>query len=226
MVGGQQEAIRVPGDAPGPGPGTTHLHHTDGPSPGRGSQESDQKRPALGKKQHEQPSTDRGREVSASGWGEPRRQLAPRMGRQPCEGTWAPPALLCPGAALTHCQEKHTLSSSLESKEDKSPQPSPLHHHLCLSVLSVCVCVCVSYTTHTHRFGARLKGNFPHLLSRDCFSFSLSSKKKKTSCQVAQPNLLSPPEGSLHSAKPLELPVSPGTGREERYGDKGVSLKQ
>ena len=149
MVGGQQEAIRVPGDAPGPGPGTTHLHHTDGPSPGRGSQESDQKRPALGKKQHEQPSTDRGREVSASGWGEPRRQLEPRMGRRPCEGTWAPPALLCPGAALTHYQEKHTLSSSLESKEDESPQPSPLHHHLCLSVLSVCVCVCVLHT-HTH----------------------------------------------------------------------------
>ena len=93
--GGQQEAIRVPGDAPGPGPGTTHLHHTDGPSPGHGSQESDRKRPALGKKQHEQPSTDRGREVSASGWGEPRRQLAPRTGRWPCEASRAPPALLC-----------------------------------------------------------------------------------------------------------------------------------
>ena len=72
MVGEQQEAIRVPGDPPGPGPGATCLHPTDGPSPGHGTQESDQKRPALGKKQHEQPSTDRGRgEVIASGWESP-----------------------------------------------------------------------------------------------------------------------------------------------------------
>lgn len=145
-------------------------------------------------------------------------------GGRPCEGTWGPPALLCPGAALTHCQEKHTLSSSSESKEDKSPQPSPLHHSLCLSVspscLSVSLCVCLSLT-HTQRFGAHLKGNFPHLLSRDCFSFSLFSKNKKTkntSCQMAQPSQLSPPEGSLRSAKPLELTVSPGTGREEVWG--------
>ena len=96
---------RVPGDPPGPGPGTTRLHHTDGPSPGHGSQESDRKKPVLGKKQHEQPSTERWRgEVSASGWGEPRRQLAPRTGRRPCEGSWVPPALLCPGAALTHAR--------------------------------------------------------------------------------------------------------------------------
>lgn len=97
------EVSSVPGDPLGPGPGTTHLHHTDGSSPGRGSQESDRKRPALWKKQHEQLSTDKGRgEVRASGWGEPRRQLAPRTGRRPCEASRVPPALLCPGAALTH----------------------------------------------------------------------------------------------------------------------------
>lgn len=122
----QQEAIRVPGDAPGPGPGTTHLHHTDGPSPGRGSQESDRKRPALGKKQHEQPSTDRGREVSASGWGEPRRQLAPRMGRRPCEVSRVPPALLCPGAALTHarCPWSSCLGPSNLRKQGWEEEPS------------------------------------------------------------------------------------------------------
>ena len=147
----------------------------------------------------------------------------PRTGVRPCEGTQGPPALLCPGAALTHCQEKHTPSSSLKSKEDKPPS----HHHyttLCLSVspscLSVSLCVSLSHT-HTQRFGAHLKGNFPHLLSRDCFSFSHFSKNKKTkntSCQMAQPSQLSPPEGSLRSAKPLELTVSPGTGREEVWG--------
>ena len=126
MGGGQQEAIRVPGDPPGPGPGTTHLHHTDGPSPGHGSQESDRKRPALGKKQHEQPSTDRGREVSASGWGEPRRQLAPRMGRRPCEVSRVPPALLCPGAALTHarCPWSSCLGPSNLRKQGWEEEPS------------------------------------------------------------------------------------------------------
>lgn len=103
MVGGQQEAIRVPGDPPGTGPGTTHFHCTDGLLPGHGAQGSDWKRPALGKKQYQQPSTDRGRgEVTSPGWGEPRRQLGPRRGRRPCEGSQGAPALLCPGAALTH----------------------------------------------------------------------------------------------------------------------------
>ena len=81
MVGGQQEAICVPGDPPGTGPGTTHLHRTDELLPGRGAQGTDRKRPALGKKQYQQPSTDRGRGEVTSSRRETRRQLAHRVGR-------------------------------------------------------------------------------------------------------------------------------------------------
>ena len=45
------------------------------------------------------------------------------------------------------------LSSSLESKEDKSPQALPLHHPLCFSVSLSCLSVCLSLSlshTHTH----------------------------------------------------------------------------
>ena len=112
--------------------------------------------------------------------------------------------------------QKHTLDLNLQLK-------CSLSTSVCLCVsscLSVSLCVSLSHT-HTQRFGAHLKGNFPHLLSRDCFSFSHFSKNKNTkntSCQMAQPSQLSPPEGSLRSAKPLELTVSPGTGREEVWG--------
>lgn len=99
MVRVQQEAIRIPGDT-WTGPRTTHLHCAQmGPLPGRGVPGARPKRPALEKKQHQQPSTDRGEEKSLLlAGGEPRRQLAPRTGR------WPGGLLPCsaPKAALTH----------------------------------------------------------------------------------------------------------------------------
>ena len=118
------------------------------------------------------------------------------------------------------------LSSSLESKEDKSPQALPLHHPLCFSVSLSCLSVCLSLSlshTHTHtQIWGPSKRKLPSYSFKGLFFFFSSlkeTKTKNTSCQVVQPNPLSPPEGSLHSAKPLELTVS--LGNWER-GDMGT----
>lgn len=121
---------------------------------------------------------------------------------------------LSPKAVLTHSQGKNkkqikkhfqAFSGKPEGKTDPLScihMPLPNSH------------------TRTHRFGVGLQGNFfPHLLSRDCLSFTLSFQT--LSGGTAQPIL--PSRSVLPSAKPLEhRRMTSGPGRRERC----VSLEQ